>query len=147
VWVLPGTHRAPVEVPLRATLPTTTELGIECTGGALLWDGYASFGLTLPSPDAESFGVERLFAQGAAVPISAVVSVNSQGSVALVSMRSTSWPEGHYALTITAGQGAQVVPFCVSSPVRDVDYPVVAFVPSAADTAAARNAMHDQAQP
>lgn len=142
-WVTTIWHPDPVSVPLLDAPPKTRDLGMTCDGGALIGVGTDAFGVTLPERARPSrvthVLLRRLFDGQSAVTVPVSSLQDDSGAVALITAKDTPWPAGHYALTLDVMGRSGTVAFCVGQMLRDVDYSLIVFVPSSADSAAARS--------
>jgi hypothetical protein len=132
----------PIHVSFLDAAPPTTELGSECTGGALLGEGTDAIGLSLPEPKRPSHVthvlLRRLFDGQRAVRVPVVSEQDDMSGVAVVRTDGFEWAPGHYALTVDIEGRSGTVAFCVGRMTRLVDYSLVTFVPDIVDGPAAR---------
>lgn len=118
--------------------PDPAELGLGCTGGALLGEGNEQIAVAFGQAIA-GFTVERLFDPLPPVAVPVVATDRAPDGLILATAAGVHWPAGHYALTLEVGQQSHVLPFCIGRMLRDVDYSMIVWVPDSLDSAAARN--------
>jgi hypothetical protein len=144
-WVLSAMRPEPVSAPYLYAAPATTDLGSNCAEGVLLGEGTAAIGLTLPQPSRPSrvtrVLLRRLFDGQPPVSVPVTSAHDDASGVVLVAAAGEEWPPGHYALTLDVMGRAGMVAFCVGRMFRLVDYSLITFVPSNADSPAARKAL------
>ena len=136
-----GTTFDLVYIPYVAAAPHSTELGSDCTGGAMLGEGNEAIAVRFEERNVRFFRVDRLFDSRPAVRMPVITTETATDGAVLTTELETAWPVGHYSMTIWARRSERVLPFCIGRKIRLVDYSLVSFVPQAVDDPGARAAL------
>jgi hypothetical protein len=136
-----ATSRDTVSIDFVDSAPSTTRLGTNCDGGALLSEGSEQIGIVSEDVPLSRLSIARLFRIGRAVRVPTVITEQTADGAIMSPAQGGFWPIGYYSLTVRMQGGVQVVPFCVGKLIRLVDYSLIAFMPAGVDGSAARRAL------
>jgi hypothetical protein len=144
-WATTGPPALGGRIPHSASIPTASDLGARCDGGALIAEGTEHIALALAERYTE-VALLRLFRNRTAVLMPPPFMTLLQNGIVGVYTADEPWPAGYYALRLTNPElvGPRFVGLCVGRVDGAVGEPAALAVPEGVDSATARRKLLDE---